>query len=192
MSTMTMPGLRGGLDETMEALERAAIVAKFDFTREDRGCVAVEVSKAQRRRALQLSAAALRRSGYRVCCDETSVYAFPVAGGRGVMLEFGQRSRRRVAPHFALVGPDGVGKSTVLRLIRERIASEAPFLETTFRQWRPGLVPSLASLAGKPEANEGEPSAFRPKRDPGNLQWLRLGYYGLDYLAGPRWKHREE
>jgi hypothetical protein len=197
-------GLRG-FEDLREALEASRLQVTLDSADQHEGCLSANVLEEQRSRLLQLSVATLRRSGYRVCFERLgavwSIFAFSTRQGPGVHLKLratrGHGERRlfdlppRIAPHFALVGPDGVGKSTVLRLVMERVRAEAPFLQASVKQWRPGLLPSLASLAGRPEANEGEASDFRPRRDPGNLQLVRLGYYGLDFVAGAYWKHRE-
>jgi hypothetical protein len=197
-------GLRG-IEDFREALEASRIQVTFDSPDQHEGCFSASVPEAQWSQTLQICVATLRRSGYRVCFERRgavwSVFAFPTRQGQGVHLKLRAARGRgvfrlfdlapRIAPHFALVGPDGVGKSTVLRLVRERIRAEAPFLHDSVKQWRPGLLPSLASLVGRPEANEGEASDFRPRRDPGNLQFLRLGYYGLDFTAGAYWEHRE-
>jgi hypothetical protein len=198
-------GLRG-IEDLREALEASGIQVTLDPADQNEGCLSANVPDEQQSRLLQLCVATLQRSGYRVCFERRgtvwSVFAFPTRQGQGVHLKLratpGHSVRRlfdlapRIAPHFALVGPDGVGKSTVLRLVMERIRAEAPFLRASVKQWRPGLLPSLASLAGRPEATEGEASDFRPRRDPGNLQLLRLGYYGLDFIAGAYWKHRQD
>jgi hypothetical protein len=192
-------GEHAGIQDLREALTQAGLQVSFDFTHRHEGRIGAQMPAAQRNQALQIGVASLRRSGYRVCFERRgavwSVFAFPTRAGLGLHLQL--RALRlfdaapRIAPYFALVGPDGVGKSTVLRLICERIKAEGPFFNISLKQWRPGLLPSLASLAGRPEANEGAPSDFRPRRDPGNLQFLRLSYYGLDFAAGSYWKHRE-
>jgi thymidylate kinase len=85
----------------------------------------------------------------------------------------------------ALVGPDGVGKSTVIRTATEWIACELPGMTVIVRQWRPGLLPSLSSLLGRPEnvrQNQG------PRRESGRFHAVRLFYYYFDFLLGRLFK----
>jgi hypothetical protein len=46
----------------------------------------------------------------------------------------------------------------------------------------------LAAFLGKADDGQGDQ---RPRRHKGNLQWLRLFYYFLDFLFGSWWKDRE-
>ena len=150
-------------------------------------------------RAFEVALRTLNAAGCRTCWDRhrgaVTVFAFSENGA--LCLRIGDRSdlrpsrRRRwngaVSPTVALLGPDGVGKSTALRLAREWFEREAPFVDVTVRQWRPALIPSLASVLGKPEDLSG---STRPRRTPGKLHWLRLFYYYWDFLLGSWWKDR--
>ena len=92
--------------------------------------------------------------------------------------------RRRGITRIALVGPDGVGKSTVIELLRESLRRDLPWLAVEVRQWRPGLLPNLRDLASgqRTSADHG------PRRTPGRFRLLRLAWYLLDYLVGSLWK----
>ena len=84
------------------------------------------------------------------------------------------------APVIALVGPDGVGKSTIL----ERLAATEDwvFLDVVCRHWRPSLLPQLGSFVGRRGPAPGE--ARPPRRTAGRFPRLRLGYYATDVLVG--------
>jgi thymidylate kinase len=85
----------------------------------------------------------------------------------------------------ALVGPDGVGKSTVLRAITE--GSKSIFTGIIVRHWRPRLLPNLGRLAGRAEPSAGT----APRRAAGRWPWLRSLYYALDYRLGHWWRDRK-
>ncbi len=90
------------------------------------------------------------------------------------------------APIIALVGPDGVGKSTVL----EYVSRNAPDILTKviIKHWRPGWLPNLGNLIGKQQPSQGK--AVPPRRTPGRFHWLRLAYYFLDFTIGYFMKDR--
>ena len=71
----------------------------------------------------------------------------------------------------ALVGPDGVGKSTVIQLIQERLRRELPWLQIEMRQWRPALLPNLGEVGrtGPPRR-----ASQKPRRTPGRFHLLRV------------------
>lgn len=92
--------------------------------------------------------------------------------------------KRRILEHIAvcgpivaIVGPDGVGKSTSISALYEHLPSL--FTRIQVRHWRPGLLPQLGRLIGK-ETPQGAP----PRRHPGRFQILRLGYYLIDFWLG--------
>ncbi|MBV9227135.1 MAG: hypothetical protein JOY85_24125 [Acidobacteriaceae bacterium] len=97
----------------------------------------------------------------------------------------------KLAPRIALVGPDGVGKSTTLDCVQEWFAREAPFISVTVRRWRPWLLPALSELIGKKEPGADDPEQ-PPRRQPGNLHLLRLAYYSCDFLLGSFWMDRRD
>jgi hypothetical protein len=106
------------------------------------------------------------------------------------LLSLWDRIVRGRAPCLALVGPDGVGKSTVLRFVRQWFEQEAPFIAVDIRPWRPALLPSLGRLVGKPEVTTT--TSVRPRRRPGRFHAVRLAYYYLDFVLGSWWKDRRD
>ena len=102
---------------------------------------------------------------------------------------FARQARRRLvrrfypcAPVVALVGPDGTGKSTVLRAIR--MGPPSLFPEVVIRHWRPGLLPPIADLLRGRWRDSNNDQPIPPRRTPGHLQWLRMIYYWFDYVLG--------
>jgi len=169
----------------------------FSFTSAS-GRVAARVEDKQVEYAVTVAVRTLHCAGCRTCVHRIdaglAILGFSESGSLciGITSRGDRRSfswYRPKAPCVALLGPDGVGKSTVLRLVKEWFASEAPFVDVTVRQWRPALLPPLATFLGKGGDEEGDQ---RPRRHQGNLQWLRLFYYFLDFLFGSWWKDREK
>jgi len=161
------------------------------------GRLLVRVSGAERERAFVIAIRALEEAGCRTCAERDSkvwsVYGFSET--ESICIDLTNRSQRRgsffgrPAPRLAVLGPDGVGKSTALKLACQWFERYAPFVNVTRRQWRPGLLPPLAALLGR-GGGEGEESDQRPRRNRGNLQWVRLFYYFLDFLFGAWRKDR--
>ena len=83
-------------------------------------------------------------------------------------------------PVVALVGPDGVGKTTILKYVSQK----APDILTKVivRHWRPGWLPNLGKLIGREQPKQRE--AVLPRRTPGKFYWVRLVYYFLDFTIG--------
>ncbi len=86
------------------------------------------------------------------------------------------------APVVALVGPDGIGKSTVLDAIRTGPSSV--FQELAIRHWRPGLLPPIADLLRGRWRDTANGLPAPPRRTPGHFQWVRMVYYWFDYALG--------
>jgi hypothetical protein len=86
------------------------------------------------------------------------------------------------APIFALVGPDGVGKSTVIRLLRERILQQTCFPNVKIKHWRPGLLPQLGRMKGVRAPAPGQ--ATTPRKKAGAFGLARQMYYLVDFLLG--------
>jgi hypothetical protein len=97
---------------------------------------------------------------------------------------------RRCAPIIALVGPDGVGKSAALHAVQAGVPE--PFCGAVVRHWRPGLLPRPGSLLGRPAPEPGPDGLLPPRRHPGRLHWLRLGYYFVDFTLGHFLRDRPE
>lgn len=81
-------------------------------------------------------------------------------------------------------GPDGCGKTTVIELLRERLAVNPPMLF----HFRPSLLPNLGEVAHKAGAvKEVDRNFDRPHRGrrKGLISSLiRLAYYSCDYMIG--------
>jgi len=80
---------------------------------------------------------------------------------------------------IAIVGPDGVGKSTLISYCQSILKKKQ--INVIVRHWRPGLLPNLGAYVGKKEPNSGP---ITPRRNKGNLNILRLFYYGIDFWMG--------
>lgn len=94
-------------------------------------------------------------------------------------------SRKPAIPAIALVGPDGVGKSTVLNTVRQRLPKQFPFTKVHVKHWRPGLLPPLKLLLkGKLKAPAHDGQAVMPRREAGKFRLLRLLYYFFDFWLG--------
>lgn len=94
-----------------------------------------------------------------------------------------------ILPVIALVGVDGVGKSSVIRELGPEMTARLPVLRVQTRHWRPGVLPNLAYLLKRgPRWEEGQPAP--PRRDAGRGGTLRLFYYGADFWLGGWWKDR--
>jgi len=93
-----------------------------------------------------------------------------------------------LAPVVAIVGPDGVGKSTVIHELRKLLPQLLPINGVTLRHWRPSLLPPLGSLAGQevPQAGVAHP----PRRKAGGFRWGRNFYYFFDFTLGAWLKDR--
>ena len=88
---------------------------------------------------------------------------------------------------IALVGPDGVGKSTAIGILQQWFHEELPQVSFEVRQWRPSLLPDLGVFIGKPSTPVKKTP---PRRKPGHFHLVRLFYYFLDFLIGAWWKDR--
>lgn len=92
---------------------------------------------------------------------------------------------RRVIPIVALVGPDGVGKTTVIQELKRLIEEELVFPKVITRHWRPTLLPDLSDLAKlRFRAHTNMPQAKPPRRQAGRASLVRAAYYGIDFLLG--------
>lgn len=87
------------------------------------------------------------------------------------------------APHLAILGPDGSGKSSVIAGLKARLGG--CFGEVIEHHWRPGVLPDVGVLLGKRAKSTGpttDPHAKPPHSVPVSL--FRLFYYGIDHWLG--------
>jgi thymidylate kinase len=85
--------------------------------------------------------------------------------------------------HFAVLGPDGSGKSTVIAEVKTRL--DDYFGEKVEGHWRPSVLPDIGVLLGQRKNSSG------PTTDPHGkklhsvpMSAFRLCYYWLDYWLG--------
>jgi hypothetical protein len=92
-----------------------------------------------------------------------------------------------IFPTIALVGVDGVGKSTTLDALALALPEHLPVTHVVRRHWRPFVLPALGRLLGHSSAagSNGGP----PRRHAGPLPRTRLMYFAIDYILG-RWLDR--
>ena len=78
-------------------------------------------------------------------------------------------------PIVALVGVDGVGKSTAIEAYCRNPSTAFSHAKALVKHWRPGLLPPLGVFLGRTEPVQGQ--GVVPRRTPGAFHWLRLIYY---------------
>lgn len=109
------------------------------------------------------------------------------------------RMRRRSISMLAVIGPDGVGKTTFIDLFRHELArmlvKEPESIKVS--HFRPRLLPNIKELfrKGSTKATEfSQPHRAAPAGKLGSL--IRIGYYWLDYVIGycllVRWRSSRE
>lgn len=98
--------------------------------------------------------------------------------GRGPA-KFVRRIKRWLKPscglHVVFLGPDGVGKSTVIEAVRQDL--EAVFLHTKYLTFAPGLLPSRFETP-KPDG----PHSLPPRSYPASM--LKAGWWAICYTLG--------
>lgn len=93
---------------------------------------------------------------------------------------------------IAIVGPDGVGKSTAIDEACRYLADA--FITIRRRHWRPRLLPNLSEI-GLAKSSRTSAALEReftnaPRRQAGRFGILRLLYYYVDYVLGHAVKDR--
>lgn len=96
--------------------------------------------------------------------------------------EMGRWSGKSIMPIIGIVGPDGVGKSTVIEFILREIPNYLPATHIQVKHWRPGVIPELGMLFRKKKSYGSGPVI--PRRNAGKFKTLRVLYYCFDYLLG--------
>ena len=86
------------------------------------------------------------------------------------------------APIVAVVGPDGVGKTTLLQSMEA--GDPSVFTSVVTRHWRPGLLPDLKDLVRLRFKTAPSDVPVPPRRSAGRGSLIRLIYYLLDFLLG--------
>ncbi|HOX85638.1 MAG TPA: hypothetical protein PKW76_03875 [bacterium] len=81
------------------------------------------------------------------------------------------------APIIAIVGPDGVGKTTLISSVRYQLP--LVFNSILIKHWRPFLFPALGNIIG---IKSGKPGP--PRREAGRFYFFRMVYYYFDFLFG--------
>ena len=99
------------------------------------------------------------------------------------------RLNRGPASFFAIVGPDGVGKTTFITLLRKELARVLVKDEDAIclQHFRPHLLPNIKQLMSGGQYNPAGEEFNRPHRATpvGAVSSLvRLSYYWTDYVAG--------
>lgn len=98
---------------------------------------------------------------------------------------------RKVSPVISISGIDGVGKSTLIENLSNKIPNF--FTGIVFRNWRPGFLPPLHEIFHKePQITRVNNDIIIPRSKPGRFQFIRQLYYCLDFLLGHYIKDRFE
>ncbi len=104
-------------------------------------------------------------------------------------VEVWRRLRRPRGSICAVVGPDGVGKSTFIELLTARLCelTVKDRSAAVVQHFRPHLLPNLKDLfsprtPGEPAEEFTKPHRASPAGNASSL--LRLGYYWVDYVCG--------
>ena len=89
----------------------------------------------------------------------------------------------RAAPIVAVVGPDGIGKTSSIRELERILKSRFRFVDVELRHWRPGVLPPLQRIR-QPRSSLDQSGTSPPRREGGRFSSLRLLYYSTDFLLG--------
>lgn len=115
--------------------------------------------------------------------------------GHHFVAEVARRSRRNPATFLAVVGPDGVGKTTFISLLAESLADLQARDRKDFRirHFRPHVLPNLKTLVtGIAERSEDFQRPHRAPAASAPSSFFRLTYYWVDYVVGYFWVIRRQ
>lgn len=105
------------------------------------------------------------------------------------LYEMFRRTQRTPASMIAVVGPDGVGKTTFIELLRQELCrvmvKDNDAIEVS--HFRPNVFPNIKKLVSGKCYDESQERFTDPHRaSPAGAisSLMRLGYYWLDYLLG--------
>jgi thymidylate kinase len=123
---------------------------------------------------------------YRTCLRRQDWLRRPGLRIRYWAYELARRFRRFVQPTgmvMVILGPDGSGKSTVAKGLMQWVSKA--FRRTAHYHWRPGVLPPLATLAGRGRVSDEEVTDPH-KSPPSNrlVSLARLLYYTVDFILG--------
>lgn len=97
-----------------------------------------------------------------------------------------QRYRRlfkRPGYCVAFLGTDGSGKSTLIEMIKP-VLEQMMHSKVEYHHLRPGLLPSLAKLFGRPQTNGPVTNPHGNKSAGWGSSLMRFSYYYIDYTIG--------
>lgn len=89
----------------------------------------------------------------------------------------------RAVPIVAVVGPDGIGKTSALQELERILESRFRFEGIDVHHWRPGVLPPLQRIK-QPRSRLDQSGTSPPRREGGRFSSLRLLYYSADFLLG--------
>lgn len=89
-------------------------------------------------------------------------------------------SKKKTGCFIAVEGADGVGKSTVLRLLLPQLLEDGRYSGFLFFHWKP--VMANLNEGGIPETVAQDPRGSTPRNRVGSL--IYLGYHWLSFLFG--------
>lgn len=121
-----------------------------------------------------------------------SIKKYPIKTITNLMEHYFLEIKRRVLTTdnriFAILGPDGVGKTTFLQLLTEGIGDMIVLDRANVKtiHFRPNIIPNLKKLLNRNYDVSKEKFHIPHRANPVNpiSSFIRLTYYWLDYLIG--------